>query len=139
MLDELSSEKCVFLCVRVYVCVCLRLCVCVFVCVYVCECARVRECVCACVLLLRSSWRKRELKTPLISSKKLVNINTIDKNRVVLKILIDFVFFLGQHALYNRGNFQDLVGFIIKYDDCLKSHLSSLAFFTELQIETRMI
>lgn len=64
----------------------------------------------------------------------------VDKNRNILKRLIDVVCFLGQHELgfrghdetttsANRGNFQDLVSLIAKYDICLKNHLEQSNVF----------
>lgn len=64
----------------------------------------------------------------------------VDKNRKILKRFIDVVCFLGQHELgfrghdetmfsSNRGNFQDLISLMAKYDDCLKNHLEQSSVF----------
>ncbi|XP_030750580.1 zinc finger MYM-type protein 1 isoform X1 [Sitophilus oryzae] len=64
----------------------------------------------------------------------------VDKNRQILKRLIDVVCFLGEHELgfrghdetrasSNTGNFLDLLSLMAKYDDCLKNHLEQSNVF----------
>ena len=64
----------------------------------------------------------------------------VDKNREILKRLVDIVCFLGQHELgfrghnetcfaAKRGNFLDLVSLIAKYDVCLKNHIEQSTVF----------
>ena len=45
--DRLFRNRCMCVCIHVYVCTCVRVCVCA--CVRVCVCACVRVCVCVCV------------------------------------------------------------------------------------------
>lgn len=64
----------------------------------------------------------------------------VQKNRDVLKRLIDVTCFLGEHELSfrghnetresaNRGNYIDLVNFLAKYDETLRSHFINSTVF----------